>query len=924
MIKSLAPRTLLSRAVACVMACVCVLTPWVQAFSITSALALAIGPLSVLSFAAFPSSTYAQAVDFTPAKTKGTATAKSVAAGITPPTLNTTTGTVTINSSNPIANGQVFTGEQMIPGSTDPGRKAASDGNVSLFGDKSGMGAKSGTSSSALLGAPGADAYGDAYKTVRSRAVQTSHPDLRNDPTIAASQSVYKGTDTNGFVASMTATCQTTTTPTQAPVITRVADHRTCERTPAASGCRVTRPFTSYAFQSTQVNIFYNGWVEDYLEVEAQVRTPEPRSFECVDCTNWEMESAAAAAGIYFHVVSEKPRDWRGTIRVQTIGEYDWPAPGPRTMSNNFLDVTQKEPTFDGAGGTQIPEAGNGYVARVFASHVKTPGLGLVELYATVTIGQATPGELVDEPLGCTSAKANCDFLPGAWTSAGTLGDLASTDKWKCVNADDRRVIGTVTVTASNWGVLEPLYPGEPTGTAPICYDAEARNYVCSYPAAPGPVDTCGPLEADTQCRFLRSECLPEHVDEATGRCFLHTQHWDCGTDVATAVTTTTTTSCAGPIRCMGTECIDPQPPESNPNFDKAAMQLSTVQWMDSDKECKAGGECLLFKGKGYSCRDVFFGVQNCCDSPTNTTMADYIKLTYYTYKLTNWTAVATYMQSAGMGGLTSGFQALQGAFSTTSADLSKAVVNAWQSLASDFMPDLASATKDFTVDKIKETAKEYLIEWGKEVFGEAFATYGGEAAVGSMIDGMGMVIDFLSAFMMYYAIAMILIKIIWKCESSEFELATKRELKSCHFLGKYCSARVLGVCYEKSASYCCFNSPLGRIIQEQVRDQISLAWPSPGYAPECPGISIEQMKAVNWNAVDLSEWMGYLQLAGLHPTGGDGSTMYALERSTKYVNAPGTQGMTVVETTTQAVGSPNTPMTKVVDTGKKMWGGLP
>ena len=934
-----------SRTLSCVLAFVSAVFPLVQSVTATSAIGYLIAPVSAVSLLAIPSTSVAQ-VDFAPAVASGASAARATAGAVAPPTINPATGTIVINSTNPVANGKVMTGEQLIPGSTDPGKRAASNANVAVFGDKSAMGSGAATNANALLAAPGTDAYGDAYKTIRNRAVQSSHPDLKNDPIVSTSTAIYSGTDTNGFLASMTSACQTTTTPTQAPVLTHVPDYRTCERTQETAGCHVTRPFTSYTFQSSEAVFTYKGPVRHFLQFELKVRTPDKRTFDGTQpdwCAaypaypypcpggatlNHEMEAGAAVKDIYFKVLEEQlTGDWPGELTIETVPEADWPVPDPGALiATSFnIDTTGTSGAFGSITVDQQPSEANGWVARFTATHF-APGDGYLAVRAALTIGTATPLSFVDEPLGCATPRTNCEFAPVAWTNTGTPNDLASTDRWQCINASANRMIGIVPVTPSSWSQLQPLYPGEPTGpTTPICYDAVARDLQCTYAAVPAPVDTCSALEDNATCKFLRSECLPAHIDPVTGRCIMHTLHFDCGTDVAAPNTTVTTTSCGGPIRCMGLECVEPTTKEANADFNQAAAQLGMVQWMDSDKNCVAGGDCTVFNGTGYSCRNVFFGVQNCCDTPTNTTLADYIKLTFYTYKLTNWTAVAQYMQNAGLGSITSGFQALQNVVSSTWSDLTQPIVSAWQDLASNFSSDLASAVEDFTVDTIKDTAKQYLVDWGEAVFGEAFATYGGEAAVSSMIDTASVAIDFLSTFMMYYAIAMILISIIWACTDKEFELATKRELKSCKALGSYCSSRILGICYERSNSYCCYASPLARIVQEQVRTQLSLAWPGASANPTCPGLTVPQLQSVNWNAIDLSEWLGYLKLAGLHPTDSAAAdVMYAPGRSTTYVNAPGTQGMSATDVTTQAIGSPNTPMTTVLNVDTKMWGGLP
>src|SRR5699024_9633895 len=66
--------------------------------------------------------------------------------------------------------------------------------------------------------------------------------------------------------------------------------------------------------------------------------------------------------------------------------------------------------------------------------------------------------------------------------------------------------------------------------------------------------------------------------------------------------------------------------------------------------------------------------------------------------------------------------------------------------------------------------------------------------------------------------------------------------------------------------SYCCFNSPVARILQEQIRDQIGPDWGEPEH-PQCQGVAVADFERVNWSAVDLSEWMAILKIADEYPT---------------------------------------------------------
>ena len=65
--------------------------------------------------------------------------------------------------------------------------------------------------------------------------------------------------------------------------------------------------------------------------------------------------------------------------------------------------------------------------------------------------------------------------------------------------------------------------------------------------------------------------------------------------------------------------------------------------------------------------------------------------------------------------------------------------------------------------------------------------------------------------------------------------------------------------------SYCCFNSPLSCILQVQIRQQLKSGWGS-AEQPDCSGITPETLQAVDWNQIDLSEWLALLKLQNKLP----------------------------------------------------------
>ena len=91
-------------------------------------------------------------------------------------------------------------------------------------------------------------------------------------------------------------------------------------------------------------------------------------------------------------------------------------------------------------------------------------------------------------------------------------------------------------------------------------------------------------------------------------------------------------------------------------------------------------------------------------------------------------------------------------------------------------------------------------------------------------------------------------------CRASEQQLAHMRKEGMCHKVGEYCSTKFLGICLQKKSTYCCFNSKLGRIVQEQGRPQLGIDWGEPK-SPNCRGFTPEEFQKLDFSKMDLSEF---------------------------------------------------------------------
>ena len=216
------------------------------------------------------------------------------------------------------------------------------------------------------------------------------------------------------------------------------------------------------------------------------------------------------------------------------------------------------------------------------------------------------------------------------------------------------------------------------------------------------------------------------------------------------------------------------------------------------------------------------------------------------------------------------------------------AVKESFVSVANSFTGKTAAAATDAAAEvglsAVKQALLKQTAEWAAQLFGDAavnalFSTTSGGVAVTGGVVAEGSVLQLgggtawlgtAMAWAMYaymiYTVVMILIRIIWTCEQSEFELGAKRELRACHRVGSYCRKEVLTWCVEKRESYCCFNTPLARILNQQIRPQLGRDW-GEAQSPECSGIDIRDFARVDWNQVNLDEWLAILYETGHFPT---------------------------------------------------------
>ena len=90
-------------------------------------------------------------------------------------------------------------------------------------------------------------------------------------------------------------------------------------------------------------------------------------------------------------------------------------------------------------------------------------------------------------------------------------------------------------------------------------------------------------------------------------------------------------------------------------------------------------------------------------------------------------------------------------------------------------------------------------------------------------------------------------------CDREEVLLHERDAQGLCAYVGTYCSDKFLGVCLTKRKAYCCFESKLSRILQEQGRKQLPKPWDKPK-EEQCEGFTLDEFAQLDLSRMDFSE----------------------------------------------------------------------
>lgn len=94
---------------------------------------------------------------------------------------------------------------------------------------------------------------------------------------------------------------------------------------------------------------------------------------------------------------------------------------------------------------------------------------------------------------------------------------------------------------------------------------------------------------------------------------------------------------------------------------------------------------------------------------------------------------------------------------------------------------------------------------------------------------------------------------VLFACGQDEMKLDIKDRMGLCHNLGSYCSSSFLGICSTRRTAYCCFESKLSRVLQEQGRVQLNKPWGA-AKKEQCQGFTIDEFASLDLSKMDFTE----------------------------------------------------------------------
>lgn len=336
---------------------------------------------------------------------------------------------------------------------------------------------------------------------------------------------------------------------------------------------------------------------------------------------------------------------------------------------------------------------------------------------------------------------------------------------------------------------------------------------------------TCQDLEAQG-CYLYGSRCLNTACDQVE-------YTYRCGRGGVTGYTVAY--NCAGEIRCMGTECVDASY-EANTDFPSVLAVMEVLNQYRVDSEGNS-----IFPGEKREC----VRTEGCCNSASGgVTISDYVNAARNVIELYSYTT---------------------GAYGTTWAGYA----NAFTYVLTGGEAGSLSGLLGTSVSEFLGTTTSTLWTSSGTIVGEAAVHIGAEVAVEgavttvtidtALISTLATLATVVTIVLVVYSIVKFLWDWYFECKKEDIITSSKVKLGLCHRVGERCCKKLVGVCTKHCRVYCCFNSILARIVHQQGRPQVGIAWGNVSN-PNCRGFTPEELASIDFSKIDFTEYIQHIK----------------------------------------------------------------
>ncbi|HBX2129431.1 TPA: conjugal transfer protein TraN, partial [Klebsiella pneumoniae] len=516
---------------------------------------------------------------------------------------------------------------------------------------------------------------------------------------------------------------------------------------------------------------------------------------------------------------------------------------------------------------------------------------------------------------------------PGCYDVVKQTGSFCRFDRFADLDVGTKRLPQSILQYASplyegdqgnlTWKTNLEGYFCDPLGKEKLCqYDSsgnilkdEKGNEACyNYDQIKNMPDACSKYSTNSACTMSSQTCAEGWFDSATNQCYMYEQKWTCDEGITRTVTVTNeANTCVGMIPCSGGTC-NTGANEQNSDFGKVAAYSSMVQNMQGDAMCSDPNDpnsCIVFSGEKQWCgRSVGFvnglAKTDCCEAPKGAAgKLEAIILAGTMLRNTNWEKISAKL-TTWTGGESGTWASMTNAVGQWTSGVSSSVGQMWQrvtepltsayeSIAGNVSRLIGSSTvegggsavtTELTKDGLQTgglaAIKQQLMNKAYDmlpdairdfVFDKTATTQLGQAVFSSAVQNFMLALNIVGWIYTAYQITKMLLEMLLACDQKEMEASIHKNQGACFVIDtdrcvKYLNVGFTKKCIKKATDMCCYNSLLSRVIMQQAYPQLGINPVESG----CVGLTISQVQQLDWDKIDMTEYIESAVVAGEVP----------------------------------------------------------